>query len=270
MSITHHACRRAATLRDTIIAVAVAVALALLGTLYLTRGTVQAGEAQSLSNLRQIGEAFASYAAFQEGRMPYAAPGDPLPLGPRSDSPETSVGEDGRPVWMLETMWFAIVPVGDTWAQGAEVARSPGADPMRFPLDPHPDAWGTPASVGYHYSNSFLADPRAWPGPEPAGKDAVEPAPEGAPLIRATFAGEVAFPSRKVLLYDAHRAYLAGDSTPETARPLLFVDNSAFGRLDADASRPVECLAARGEGRWAWPTVRVHHDTGLGVLGREY
>jgi len=260
------ACRRGAGLRDALIGVV--VALALLALLQLTRGRVEASEAMSLGNLRQIGEATASYAAFQNDRCPFAEAGEPLALGPGSSSPTTSVGDDGRPVWMLETLWFSLVPLGETWAEGAEAARSPGGEPLQWPLEGHPDAWGTASSVSYRYSNSFLADPAAWPAPGAASESEEERSGEG--LIRATLVAEVAFPSRKTLYYDADRFYLTVEATASTARPMAFVDNSAFSRRDDQASDPAPTLADRGEGRWRWPSLRRHHDTPLGVRGMDF
>lgn len=263
-------CRRGAALRDALIGVAVALALALLVLLQLTRGRSEANEAMSLGNLRQIGEATASYAAFKNDRFPFAEAGDPIPLGPRASSPTTSVGEEGRPVWMLETLWFSLVPVGETWAEGAEVARSPGGEPLQWPLEGHPDAWGTASSVSYRYSNSFLAAPGAWPAPGAESEGVAEGEASGEGLIRATLVAEVAFPSRKTLYYDADRFYLTGNVTASTPRPVAFVDNSAFARRDEQASDPAPTLADRGEGRWRWPSLRRHHDTPLGVRGMDF
>ncbi|MFG0274219.1 MAG: hypothetical protein ACF8QF_04095 [Phycisphaerales bacterium] len=271
--------RRGATLRDTLTGVGVLAVLLVVSVLYLTRGGVEAAEAKSLANLRQIGEGFASYTTFSDGRFPFIEAGEDLPLGPSAPAPTQRIGDGGAPVWARETLWFARVPVGDTWSEGAEVARSPGSAPLAFPLDGRPEAWGTSSSVSYRYSNSFVADPDSWPiagaaPSEPLSAD-LEAALPGEPgVFRATRVAEVAFPSRKTLLYDADRAYLGADPGPESTRPVLFVDNSAFALRDGEAADPAPCLAPRSSdawgSRWTWPTGRIHHDTPLGVRGRDY
>lgn len=279
MDATRHPVRRrGATLRDTLTAVAVLFVLIVVSVLYLTRGGVEAAEAQSLANLRQIGEGFASYSAFSEGRFPFAQEGDELPLGPATGAPSQRIGEGGAPVWALETLWFALVPVGETWNQGAEVARSPGSAPLSFPLDGRPAAWGTTQSVSYRSSNSFVADPEAWTVAGAAPTEPLRDEPQaglpGAGRFRATLVAEAAYPSRKTLLYDADRAYLGADPGPEAGRPMVFVDNSAFAMRDGEAATPAPCLAPRSSdawgAAWAWPTARIYHDTPLGVLGRDF
>jgi hypothetical protein len=278
-AIRHPVRRRGATLRDTLTAVGVLAVLIVVSVLYLTRGGVEAAEAQSLANLRQIGESFASYSAFSEGRFPFAQEGDELPLGPATGAPTQRIGEGGAPVWALETLWFALAPVGDTWADGAEVARSPGSAPLAFPLDGRPAAWGAARSVSYRYSNSFVADPESWalagaPPSEPLSDELQADLPDAPGGFRATLVAEVSYPSRKTLLYDADRAYLGADPGPEAGRPMVFVDNSAFAMRDGEAASPAPCLAPRASdawgAAWAWPMARIYHDTPLGVLGRDF
>lgn len=269
MKPRRRATRRGLALRDALIGGAALIVLAIIGVVTLTGGGVRAAETQSLANLRQIGEGFASYSAFSAGRFPYAEAGESIRLGPQENAPTVTIGPGGAPVWTLETLWFALVPVGETWQAGAEIVRSPGGDALATPLDGRPGAWGTTASVSYHFSNSFVADPGAWPAPADDGApDAADS--DRTDLFRATLVAEVATPSRKVVLLDADRFYLPDEPGPEAGRPVAFVDNSAFVRRDDAALAPVRCRAARGEGAWRWPSMRVFHDTALGAKGREF
>lgn len=217
-----------------------------------------ASEAQSLANLRSIGQTMGSYAAAFDDHAPFGYGGTvKQPTG-------RDVGASWGAIWLADANWPVLVAPVAGWEENYRVWISPGVD-LRDgiadgidPDDPNWTSWSFFHSVSYRYSNSFVADPKLWAG-EGAGVVPDES------LIRAVRRAEVRSPSSKVMFHDADRAYLT-EPGPDDPRPLGFADGSAALHLDTDAAEPVP-NPLRDDNR---PDRLRYHDTPDGVRGRDF
>lgn len=204
-------------------------------------GVLRSGsEVKSLANLRTIGQTFATYSYENDGEHIFYVVGEEVPPAHGGQEAFTF-----SPVWNLDRRWPFFVRQVAPWRQNYEAWASPGADPERF--------WtgGWPV-VSYHYSNSYIADPRLWNLKHDASPTD----------IRATRAANVTHPSAKVIAYDAERAYLRQETT-SSVYPALFSDGSSSLRSSDDASQPVP-------NRLNHNSQRRFHDTTDGIDGRDY
>ncbi len=235
--------------------VVVGVVGALLGILLpaLAAARERTQETRSLANLHNLGLTVAAHSAHHKGFFPFPhkdAGSDSYgpfvwhPSGDRRNRDAVLIYTTN--VWSASQWWPALLHDVAPWREHYESWLSPGM--RRSGRDAPP--W-TGASVGYFYSNSFLAKPRVWSG-GPASEADIGP----------VSVDMVAAPSAKVIFFDAVRAYLRR-ATPHTPRPLLFVDGAAALRLDRDATAPVQNpLHRRAPQRY--------HDTPLGAKGRDF
>jgi len=210
-----------------------------------------AGEVASLSNLRSLGMSLGAYTRENGGKWPYVPPGAIMQGSPPGDPEPFEFGFE--PIWLLDRLWPVTMHEAAPWPEHFESWLSPGAERDRlWPLFGGQMGIGADGTVSYMYSNSFLGNPTIWDG-DAAASDAD---------IRATKVNEVVFPSRKVIMYDAERAYLRGANVA-ARRPLLFVDGSASLRWDRDSVTPVR-------NPLFWITPRPYHDTPGGVRGADF
>jgi len=219
---------RGITLVETLVAVLItAILLGIL--LVVLRGVMgRAGAVKSLSNLRQIGATLAAYTEAHDGRYPYVEPGEPVSAAP----PGTPGNFRGSfsPVWMLDKMWPTLMHDVAPWPDHFETWLSPGHD-REPPYWPTPIGFSrTRSIVSYQYSNSFVGSPRLWSGRADADQGEARP----------VLASSVRHPTRKVVMFDAERAYLRADARSMAARPVLLAGGSASLRFDRNATRPVK------------------------------
>ncbi|MDX9910498.1 MAG: type II secretion system protein [Phycisphaerales bacterium] len=251
-----------------VIALLIAILLPALGS---ARGTAR--QTKSLANLRTIGTTFAQYAD-QYTTYPFVKPGTgsadvPFPVPhdilfiqwyPRG----TMIGTSD---WFhLSHLWPAPVSAMAPWEENFEAWISPGYDnSLEIMRTRDMTQLDNPAAndVSYHYSNSFLAKPRLWTtsGAAPAGDEASK-------LFAGTAPHEVAFASDKVMLWDAHLAYMSRQ--PEVREghfdaktPMCFADGHA------DVKNPLDATPGTPNPLRFNDTTRLHN-TPDGVKGRDY
>lgn len=246
--------RRAFSLVEILVTIGIiAVLIAIL--IPALAGTKEsASELKSLANLHSIGQTLTHYNAVFNDEYPYYAGGEQLPIAPESDSSRPYA--TFVPAWLFASHWTAHPGIHDVapWPEHYETWLSPGAE-----ADSELPAWRMhdgeaivfrPPS--YHYSNTFIGDPRVWSDDPPAWEDA----------LRTSRVSDVRHPSAKVVMWDNDRPYLLPEAQPDDRRPVLLVDSSASLRLDADATP-----SARNA---YWGMRMVYNDTPNGVHGRDF
>lgn len=215
----------------------------------LSSARAAARVSKSQANLRTIGQTFEMYEQ-EQGALPFGRAGWANP-------PWTGVNYSfAFYPWLIRSAWPVLMHEVAPWPEHARAWVSPGADdPNRFAR-----TWTgnmstfTTNLVSYHYSTSFIASPRLWSG--------LAEADEG--LIRPQTFADVAFPSQKVLAFDAERPYLDHDRRQDDPRrPVLFADGSGAVRNDKDAARPIRNPLSPDE-------PKVYHDTPDGIGGRDF
>jgi len=241
---------RAFTLIELLVSIGIISILIGLLLPALSGAKIRASEVKVLSELRQIGVSMQLYVEDAGGLYPYFPPNTPHLIGPPEDPMGiTYVGNDDP--WSMAYMWVTLMhrvaPWQEHYASWIGVGRESGRLPWLDP-DAEPDnGWLIP---GYRMSNSFVASPGTW-------------SDNGVARIQSIRAGQVRYPSAKVIFYDGARAYLRGDDRSQSSRGVLFADGSARGALDADAASPVQNRLKKG-------TPNIYHDTPMGVEGRDF
>jgi len=214
-----------------------------------------AGEVKSLANLKGIGISIALYADSHADEYPFIEAGRPVTVAPPVMG-KRLLQCGYSPHWLLEGMWPVLMHEVAPWPDHFESWLSPGLHRDRlWPMGcgQAADSSGDGGWVSYRYVNSLIAAPKVWNGKGDATKDDIRP-------VRTS---NVDHPSHKVVMYDYDRAYLPGDPTPRTRRPLLFADGSSSLRLDSDAAAPVR-------NPLYWNSPRIYHDTPWGARGRDF
>jgi len=230
-----------------------------------------AGKVKSLANLRGIGQTlqlhtntyhsqypFYPVTVLSDGGVRVTTQENPVYFEPLDGPPGQAAVGAFTNVWSLSTFWPALKSMHEVapWREHFAIWISPGLD--RAPGTPWLAQPGSDVEVfagpSYHYSNSFIADPRVWtPGVDVSYRDDYHP-------IR-TF--DVAQPSSKVVMFDADRAYLSNPWSISAQRPVLMADGSAAARFDREAAEPVQNqLSSAAPHRY--------HDTPGGVAGRDF
>ncbi|MBL0922317.1 MAG: type II secretion system protein [Phycisphaerales bacterium] len=248
--------RRAYTLTELLISIGILGVLIAL-TVPALRGARGASLATvSIANLRSIGQTLEHHRAANNDLPPYPPQNNGVSFGPfywepnPPAEPENSHWVTPGP-WGTARFWPGLRSIHDVapWPEHFETWLSPG-----YRLPPNaPGDFDWPGTISYHYSNSFLASPRVWNG------DGSGSAQDIGPVRGST----VAFPSSKVVMYDAERAYLVPKQMAAAPRPVLFVDGSASLKKDADASVPVPNPLNDN-------SQRRYHDTRDGSQGRDF
>lgn len=108
--------KRAFTLIELLVVIAIIAILAAILFPVFAQAREKGRQTQCLSNLKQLGTAFASYSQDYDQRLPGAAPGDPQNYGPtRTDLPEWARGErtfTAQGHW-VPAMWVLNWPYTD-------------------------------------------------------------------------------------------------------------------------------------------------------------
>ncbi len=249
--------------------VEVLVALGVIGLLIgilvplLGRARGQTLEVVSLSNNREVVKTLLSYPASHNDRFPFP---------PRAEREEPGVWlgpiiwtPDGQPseasghhfygnesyIFMSE-YWPAFVRDVAPWTEHYQSWLSPGHPSLADKNDTRP-LWARGRSisaVSYHYSLAFMVSPKLLE----------ENAPADWSLIQPTRTSMLAYPSSKVLAFDADRSYLTAETKGTAKWPTGFADGSASLRDRSKAMRIRNPLAGGG----------AYHDTPGGVTGRDF
>jgi len=246
--------RRAFTLVEVLVTIGIVAVLIGILIPALAGTKESAYEVKSLANLHSIGQTLANHAGAYSDEYPFYAGSDPLYIAPDTggERPYTSF----VPAWLFAHHWPAAEGIHDVapWPEHYETWLSPGAETSNdFPAwrmrDGDALVFRPPS---YHYSNSFIGDPRNWTDDPPSWEDA----------YKKSHLSDVRYPSGKVVMWDNDRPYLLPQPEPDDRRPVLFVDSSASLRLDSDATPP----ARNPNGIYR----EVYNDTPMGVLGRDF
>lgn len=222
-----------------IIGVLVSILLPALG-----NARVAAKETLALSNVRQVGQVFSSYTNDFKA----------WPFRSKGVQPDRDGGPDVQLPNMPQVLFF------NWWPEGVRIGISdhfaqewlwPGIVSRVAPWPEHFKTWVSPgmstelpeeapiggdrpleAQISMRYSNAFVARPELFK----AGAGAEEK------LLAATKPDEVTYPSGKVLLWDAHLAYLRKRPS-EVNGHFDALTPMAFADLHADRKNPTQASA---------------------------
>ncbi|MGD9688647.1 MAG: type II secretion system protein [Phycisphaerales bacterium] len=223
-----------------------------------------ARETVALANQRSVGQLFETYSATYRA-YPYRSRGVPPPGREQIPArpgvlfvewwPEVSIiGTTDH--FQQEWLWPGITLTLASWPENYKTWVSPGL-PSEPPEDP--DGRGEiQDAISVRYSNSFVARPQLFtPGAQAA--DA---------LLGAVEPGDVLFPAGKVMLFDAHIAYLPKEPARigdhyDALTPMCFADLHAEKHNPTQATPGVANVMRGGMNK-------TLHCTPEGVRGRDY
>jgi prepilin-type N-terminal cleavage/methylation domain-containing protein/prepilin-type processing-associated H-X9-DG protein len=229
----------------------------------------RAREVAASSNLRQVGATFAAYAndfrAFPQrslGVRPEAGTGQAgLPGLGQPDVLFVQWWPEGSIIgvsdyWAHSWIWPGIVSRVASWPENFHIWVSPG---RRVTLpDDMPDVATLQDTVSVRYSHTFVAKPELFrPG-----------APAEVRLLGATRPEDVTFPANKVMLWDAHVAYLRGP-LERVGEHLNAPTPMAFADGHAAIHNPTQALEAVPN-PLRFGVASPLHSTLDGVRGRDY
>lgn len=216
-------------------------------------------EVVSLSNARSIATTIQHAANSKGDRYPFPTRsnlGRYEVIWSPSGSPQSdSIVYDFSEIWEFQELWPALVREVAPWPEHYPTWLSPGHPMLRNKEDPRP-LWGRGGSPGvsYQYSTAFIVSPSLLtPG------SSADPS-----LLQPTRTSMVAFPSQKVLVFDADRVYLTVDRGNVKRWPTGLADGSASLR-----DRTKAPVADNPLKRSPW-TPAPYHDTPGGVAGRDF
>ena len=241
---------RAFTLIELLVVIAI-IAL-LIGILLpaLGKARVSALRTQGLANGRSNAQAMQMYTDANDGSFPFILPGeDPFGMDERFLSvqwyPEGTIIASND-LFMVGWAWPSLM-AGSTmsWEEGYPTWVSPGMDtelPETDDLDFGSDGHGPEELVSWRLSHSFLADPSLW---------SEDPIPDPDATIRAVRMFEVAFPTKKAMLWDTHLAFLPRepeirDGHWDAKTPIAYPDGHADLRIPLDATPGVANIMHEG------------------------
>ena len=255
---------RAFSLIELLIAIGIIGILISLALPALGKARLAARQTQGLANLRSVSISFEQYAG-QYQTYPFIQPGGEIlgPMGTKFPVQPGFIGTEWiRPgaimmtsdPFEMEWMWAGVMakfmPVENaypTWV-------SPGL-PTRLPESDDIEAR---EQISIRYSNAFIARPELF---RVGAKDD----PKHIAPVRS---GEVLYPSSKVMLFDAHLAYL-------TKRPKIrdnhYDENTPMGFADGHAEARNPLSAAEGVPNVMRSNRNIRlHSTPDGVRGKDF
>lgn len=267
------------SLGDLLVCIGVVCVVVALLVPAVGKARASAKQTRALANVRAVAQLFDQYARAQRW-YPFRAPGDFPDAGVSDYAPEPDALAvrwwPGRAViattdhWDHARLWPAIVVPLAEWPARHEAWVSPGlaADlPTLDDFGADRDGPSPIERISLRYANGFVARPALW-------TERALPREPGS-LIAPTAPYDVRFPDRKVIIWDAHLAYVAeplgragGHLRAQT--PMAFTDGHGALNQPGDALEAVANRLRSGAGPAARPNPMTLHDTRGGVLGRDY
>ncbi|MHA7812160.1 MAG: type II secretion system protein [Phycisphaerales bacterium] len=247
----------------------------LIGILLPVLGKARGSALQTvaLSNVRQVGTQFETFAG-DNGAYPQQDLGE-VPAGIPGEADYQARGDEVIIPWyprgiVIATtdyfdhawMWPAMVAALDEWPTYWDIWVSPRKDQPLPELEDIGFGGDLRAEdmISITYSNSYVARPKFFDG-EQASVDTA--------LFKEVRPHDVRYPSGKVMLWDDDLSYIPPRDRPhrvegllDATTPMVFGDGHADALLPADASEGVENVMT-GD------TIRLHN-TRDGVHGRDY
>jgi len=257
---------RGFTLIEVLVGIAIVALLIGIQLPALAKARVAGYRTRALANARTVGSGFELYTTDHDDTYPFVAPGD----DPMGDPGMQFVSVDWYPeetiiatndLFRLGWAWPSPMSRVLPWEENYQTWVSPGMDtglPEARGLSDDEDR-RPEDDISWRFSHSFLGDPALWGETPPA---------ETQGLFRPVRLYEVVFPSKKVLLWDTHLAFLPTE--PElreghwdAATPMAFPAGHAEARNPLDAAEGVpNPLRGDSDDRL--------HNTPDGVRGTDY
>lgn len=250
------------TLVELLVVIGIVSILLSLALPALAKAKIAAKQTLALSNLRQVGMSFQQYDNASKS-YPFLKPG----VGPRGEpAPDGFIGTQ----WLNDQSFIMTSDAFEMqWMWAGPMARFVGDVAAAYPTWVSPGLPKDIKSLGeedieardqisVRMAECFVAKPELYTA---AGKDALT-------NIHPTSEKDVTYPSNKVILYDAHVAYL-------TKRPAI-VDRhykapAAMAFVDGHAEAKDPTLASEAVANPMRGGLKVKiHSTPDGVRGRDY
>jgi len=228
--------------------VVIAIIALLIGILLpaLAKARVTALQTKAVVNAKTVASGFEMYTSDHDAAYPFVPPGED-DFGQPGD---LVISMDWYPVgtviatndlFMLGWAWPGPMSSILPWEENYETWVSPGMDTELPTIDDIANGGEEhrPSDdISWRMSHAFLGDPRLW------AEDGVDPSLETDGLLRAVRTFEVVFPSKKVLLWDTHLAYLPREPKVreghwDAQTPMAFPDGHAETRNPLDAAEGV-------------------------------
>jgi prepilin-type N-terminal cleavage/methylation domain-containing protein len=241
------ACHGGFTLIEVLVVISVAALLVALLVPGLRGGKRSAGEAVTLSNLRQVHSAFEVYAQAHREVFPWAPEGFAFLVSGPGENPAYVQGG----YWDIHIYWTALMHDAAPWPEFFPAWVGPGGvqsgeRPWRRSNVP---GEGIPS---YQVSDTFFARPQLW----------MQGAVDDPGLYRPVRCPDVQFAASKVLAWDWEQPYLRYMAPDADLKPMVFADGHAGVKRLSDAS-PAPSIPFK-------PDTRPVQDTPEGVRGRDY
>ena len=210
-------------------------------------------ELGSSVNLRSIGQIFEMYTQSSDEFYPAPIPGQAYP-DPNPRFPLITMSH-----WEASSRWASLFLEQYPWAEHEKMYLAPGAE-----RDMSNQQVITTTFTSFHYSASFLGQPKIW-------SEEDFPGTEWDRLEQSVRQSMVRYPSGKALMWDVEMPYIRRPLERDRFNnllektPILFADQHVESRIPAEANPGVT--------NWAPYAAHSHpflHNTRDGVFGRDY